>query len=168
MGICWGAQVFLKVLFGIEKYLLPEKKFGVYDHFLTNNNDKLLQGFINYFPMPVSRYTENSKFDVLNKGLDILAFSEMSGVGMVRCPNSKDLFILNHLEYDANTLNDEFSRDNLENIEIKIPENYFPQNDVNKTPINRWRPYAFLLFTNFINEVYQDVPFDFKRIDFKN
>ena len=98
----------------------------------------------------------------------VLAFSEMSGVGMVRCPNSKDLFILNHLEYDANTLNDEFSRDNPENIEIKIPENYFPQNDVNKTPINRWRPYAFLLFTNFINEVYQDVPFDFKRIDFKN
>jgi homoserine O-succinyltransferase len=80
---------------------------------------------------------------------------------MVRCPKSKDLFILNHLEYDAITLKEEFLRDKSENITIDIPQNYFPDDDVLRDPINRWRPYAFLLFSNFINEVYQDVPFEF-------
>ncbi len=161
VGICWGAQVLLRVLFDIEKHMLPEKMFGIYDHFLTSSNDRLLQGFMDHFPMPVSRYTETRKLDLQKKGLDILAFSQKSGVGMVRCPKSKDLFILNHLEYDANTLSDEFLRDKTENLNVKIPENYFPDNDIKQMPVNRWRPYAFLLFTNFINEVYQDVPFNF-------
>ncbi len=163
IGICWGAQALLKIKYDIEKYMLPNKIFGVYDHNLTNNNDKLLHGFINNFPMPVSRFTENKKEDIYNNKLDLLAFSEISGVGMVRCPVSKDLFILNHLEYDANTLNEEYVRDKSENYEIQIPENYFPENDENKEPINRWRPYAFLLFSNFINEVYQDAPFNLKE-----
>ncbi len=163
IGICWGAQALLKIQYDIEKYMLPNKIFGVYDHNLTNNNDKLLHGFINNFPMPVSRFTENKKEDIYNNKLDLLAFSEISGVGMVRCPISKDLFILNHLEYDANTLNEEYVRDKSDNYEIQIPENYFPENDENKEPINRWRPYAFLLFSNFINEVYQDAPFNLKE-----
>ena len=120
-----------------------------------------MHGFIDRFPMPVSRFTENKKNDILEAGLEVLAFSAVSGVGMVRCPKSKDLFILNHLEYDAKTLKDEFFRDKLENSEFTLPENYFPNNDINLEPINRWRPYAFLLFSNFINEVYQDVPFGF-------
>ena len=120
-----------------------------------------MQGFINRFPMPVSRYTENKENEIITSGLEILAFSKKSGIGMVRCPKTKDLFILNHLEYDAITLKEEFLRDKSENIETEIPENYFPNNDATKDPINRWRPYAFLLFTNFINEVYQDVPFDY-------
>ena len=120
-----------------------------------------MNGFIDRFPMPVSRYTENKEKEILQSGLEILAFSSESGVGMVRCPKSKDLFILNHLEYDAKTLKDEFLRDKSENFSIKLPDNYFPNNDINLEPINRWRPYAFLLFSNFINEVYQDVPFNF-------
>ena len=111
--------------------------------------------------MPVSRYTENKENEIVISGLEILAFSKRSGIGMVRCPKTKDLFILNHLEYDAITLKEEFLRDKSENMETVIPENYFPNNDATKDPINRWRPYAFLLFTNFINEVYQDVPFNF-------
>ena len=162
IGICWGAQALLKVLHNIEKHSMKEKLFGVFDHNLNQEKQyRLMQGFINRFPMPVSRYTENKENEIVISGLEILAFSKRSGIGMVRCPKTKDLFILNHLEYDAITLKEEFLRDKSENIETEIPENYFPNNDATKDPINRWRPYAFLLFTNFINEVYQDVPFDF-------
>ena len=120
-----------------------------------------MHGFIDRFPMPVSRFTENKESEILNAGLEVLAFSRVSGIGMVRCPQTKDLFIFNHLEYDAITLKDEFVRDKSAKIDISVPVNYFPNDDTTKDPINRWRPYAFLLFTNFINEVYQDVPFDF-------
>ena len=162
IGICWGAQALLKELFDIEKHSINNKLFGVYDHNLNQTKHyRLMQGFIDRFPMPVSRFTEIKKSDILEAGLDILAIASESGIGMVRCPKTKDLFILNHLEYDAKTLKDEFLRDKLENSEITLPENYFPNNDINLEPINRWRPYAFLLFSNFINEVYQDVPFEF-------
>ena len=162
IGICWGAQALLKVLFNVEKYTMPDKLFGVFDHNLNQEKKyRLLQGFIDRFPMPVSRYTEVIEAEIKSAGLEILAFSRESGVGMVRCPKSKDLFILNHLEYDAVTLKEEFLRDKSENIGIQIPQNYFPDDDIQKDPINRWRPYAFLLFSNFINEVYQDVPFEF-------
>ena len=162
IGICWGAQALLKVLFNVEKYTMPDKLFGVFDHNLNQEKKyRLLQGFIDRFPMPVSRYTEVKEAEIKSAGLEILAFSRESGVGMVRCPKSKDLFILNHLEYDAVTLKEEFLRDKSQKISIQIPQNYFPNDDIQKDPINRWRPYAFLLFSNFINEVYQDVPFEF-------
>ena len=162
IGICWGAQALLKILHNIDKHSMKEKLFGVFDHNLNQENQyRLLQGFINRFPMPVSRYTENKEHEIVSSGLEILAFSQNSGIGMVRCPKTKDLFILNHLEYDAVTLKEEFFRDKHENIHTEIPANYFPNDDTTKDPINRWRPYAFLLFTNFINEVYQDVPFDY-------
>ena len=165
IGVCWGAQALLKVLHNVEKHTMDKKLFGVYDHNL--NQDKryrLMQGFIDRFPMPVSRFTENKKKDIEEAGLEILAYSPVSGLGMVRCPKTKDLFILNHLEYDAVTLKDEFLRDKSQNTQIDIPANYFPNDDINLEPINRWRPYAFLLFTNFINEVYQDVPFNFTNL----
>ena len=164
IGVCWGAQALLKILYKIEKHTMDKKLFGVYDHNLNQEKRyRLMQGFIDRFPMPVSRYTENKKNEIKQAGLEILAFSPSSGVGMVRCPQTKDLFILNHLEYDAITLKDEFLRDKSQNTIIDIPANYFPNDDVNLEPINRWRPYAFLLFTNFINEVYQDVPFNFTK-----
>ena len=162
IGICWGAQALLKVLHNIEKHSMKKKLFGVYDHNLNQEKrHRLMQGFIDRFPMPVSRYTQNKKKEITKANLEILAISTDSGVGMVRCPKTKDLFILNHLEYDAITLRDEFLRDKSQNTKIDIPANYFPNNDIDLEPINRWRPYAFLLFTNFINEVYQDVPFNF-------
>ena len=162
IGICWGAQALLKVLHNIEKHSMDKKLFGVYDHNLNQEKRyRLMQGFIDRFPMPVSRYTENKKDEIKKAGLEVLAFSPDSGLGMVRCPRTKDLFILNHLEYDAITLKNEFLRDKSQNTLIDVPVNYFPNDDVSIEPINRWRPYAFLLFTNFINEVYQDVPFNF-------
>ena len=168
IGICWGAQALLKEVYNIDKHSINKKMFGVYDHNLNQEKQyRLMHGFIDRFPMPVSRFTENKENEILKAGLEILAFSKVSGIGMVRCPKTKDLFILNHLEYDAITLKDEFVRDKLEKKEISIPVNYFPNDDVNEEPINRWRPYAFLLFTNFINEVYQDVPFNFCKQKFK-
>ncbi len=165
IGICWGAQALLQVLHNVEKHSMEKKLFGVYDHNLNQEKRyRLMQGFIDRFPMPVSRYTENKKDEIIQSGLEILAFSPSSGVGMVRCPKTKDLFIFNHLEYDAITLKDEFLRDKSQNTKIDIPVNYFPNDDTSLEPINRWRPYAFLLFTNFINEVYQDVPFNFTNI----
>ena len=162
IGVCWGAQALLKVLHNIEKHSMKKKLFGVYDHNLNQEKRyRLMQGFIDRFPMPVSRYTQNKKKEITKANLEILAISTDSGVGMVRCPKTKDLFILNHLEYDAITLRDEFLRDKAQNTKIDIPANYFPNNNIDLEPINRWRPYAFLLFTNFINEVYQDVPFNF-------
>ena len=165
IGVCWGAQALLKVLYNVEKHSMDKKLFGVYDHNLNQEKRyRLMQGFIDRFPMPVSRYTKNKKDEIIKAGLEILAFSQSSEVGMVRCPKTKDLFILNHLEYDAITLKDEFLRDKLQNSQIDIPAYYFPNDDINLEPINRWRPYAFLLFTNFINEVYQDVPFSFTKL----
>ena len=109
IGVCWGAQALLKVLHNVEKHSMEKKLFGVYDHNLNQEKQyRLMQGFIDRFPMPVSRYTQNKKDEIMQKGLEILAFSQSSGVGMVRCPKTKDLFILNHLEYDAITLKDEF------------------------------------------------------------
>ena len=165
IGVCWGAQALLKVFHNVEKHSMEKKLFGVFDHNLNQEKQyRLMQGFIDRFPMPVSRYTQNKKDEIIQAGLEILAFSPISGVGMVRCPETKDLFILNHLEYDAITLKNEFLRDKSQNAHIDIPANYFPNDDVSLDPINRWRPYAFLLFTNFINEVYQDVPFNFTKV----
>ena len=94
----------------------------------------------------------------------MLAKSEESGVAMARFSRSGDLFILNHLEYDADTLSQEYLRDKEVGTDTLMPENYYPNNDDSQEPINRWRPYAFLLFNNFINELYQDTPFDLAQI----
>ncbi len=165
LGICWGAQSLMKVLYNVEKYPIKKKLFGVYDHRLRQDSGtRLMQGFIDRFPMPVSRYTANRFEDITEAGLTVLAESEQSGVGMARCQRSGDLFILNHLEYDADTLGQEYLRDKDAGVTTPIPENYYPDDDDSLEPINRWRPYAFLLFNNFINELYQDTPFELTQI----
>ncbi|WP_018970415.1 homoserine O-succinyltransferase [Rubritalea marina] len=168
LGICWGAQALLYLLHGVDKVQMEEKLFGIYDHNLSpHHGSRLMQGFIDRFPMPVSRYTANTVADIEAANLSILAQSECSGVGMVRCDRSGDLFIFNHLEYDADTLNEEYRRDRDAGLDTAIPENYFPADNPDCDPINRWRPYAFLLFNNFINEMYQDTPFDLATVDYE-
>ncbi|MEO1856202.1 MAG: homoserine O-succinyltransferase [Rubritalea sp.] len=165
LGICWGAQALMKVIYGIEKFQMDAKIFGIYDHNLQQKSGaRLMQGFIDRFPMPVSRFTANRADDIESAGLEVLAKSEESGVAMARCSRSGDLFILNHLEYDADTLGQEYTRDREAGEDTLMPENYYPNNDESQEPINRWRPYAFLLFNNFINELYQDTPFDLTQI----
>ena len=164
LGICWGAQVLMKQFHGLEKYQMSDKLFGVFDHQLAPSSGRLMQGFTDSFPMPVSRYTYNDGQQMEKAGLDVLAKSEEAGIGMARCRETGDLYVLNHLEYDAHTLADEYHRDAAEGLETALPVNYFPQDDPSKEPINRWRPFAYLLMTNWINDLYRDTPYDLKTL----
>ena len=164
LGICWGAQVLMKQFHGLEKYQMSDKLFGVFDHQLAPSSGRLMQGFTDIFPMPVSRYTYNDGDEMAKAGLEVLARSEEAGIGMARCPQTGDLYVLNHLEYDAHTLADEYHRDASEGLETALPAHYFPQDDPSKEPINRWRPFAYLLMANWINDLYRDTLYDLKTL----
>jgi homoserine O-succinyltransferase len=159
LGICWGAQVLMKHFHGLEKYQLADKLFGVYDHALPLENSRLMQGFTDSFPMPVSRYTYNKEDEIIAAGLSVLARSDKAGVGMVRCSSSGDLYVLNHLEYDADTLAAEYLRDANLGLDTALPVNYFPGDDVARVPVNSWRPFAYLLMANWLNDLYRDTPY---------
>ena len=115
--------------------------------------------------MPISRHTETKVKDINNfSKFDILAQSDTAGIGMMINNMNDDLFIFNHLEYDFNTLHQEYQRDLNSNQNILMPVNYYPDNDVNKTPKNVWRPFAFLLFANWLNQLYQKTPYDLSSL----
>ena len=160
MGICWGAQALLYHLHGVEKYQLDEKRFGVFDHAVGDNTSRLMKGFTDNFPMPISRYTSNTADAINGAGLELLATSDVAGPGMVRDRDNGDLFILNHLEYDAETLAAEYFRDANEGLDTALPEHYFPEDNPENPPVNFWRPFAFLLMTNWLHDLYQATPFD--------
>ena len=161
IGICWGAQALLYHQYKIEKYSLEDKIFGIFSHKITPAKLRLMQGFTDNFPMPVSRHTETKIEDINNyPEFDILAQSNQAGIGMMINNKNDDFFIFNHLEYDFNTLHNEYTRDLEAKTKIKMPENYYPNNNINKTPKNTWRPFAFLLFANWLNQLYQKTPFD--------
>ena len=165
LGICWGAQALLWHFFKVPKHQLEAKLFGVYDHRLAPFSGRLMHGFTDRFPMPISRYTMNRTGDIKAAGLDVLADGVDCGAGMVRDPKSGDLYVFNHLEYDATTLADEYHRDVAAGLATVMPENYFPDDDPGQAPINNWRPFAFLLISNWINDLYQTTPFDLTKID---
>ena len=165
LGICWGAQALLWHFFKVPKHQLEAKLFGVYDHRLAPVSGRLMHGFTDRFPMPISRYTMNRADDIKAAGLDVLADGVDCGAGMVRDPKSGDLFVFNHLEYDATTLADEYHRDVAAGLATVMPENYFPDDDPGHAPINNWRPFAFLLISNWVNDLYQTTPFDLTKID---
>lgn len=160
LGICWGAQALLYHFHGVPKYDVGDKMFGVYEHQLSQLTDRLMRGFTDQFPMPVSRYTENRRQDLAAAGLEVLAESSECGVGMVRDPSGGDLFVLNHLEYDADTLGAEYRRDCDEGLTTAVPHGYFPNDNPDEEPVNFWRPFAFLLISNWINDLYRATPFD--------
>ena len=167
LGICWGAQALMYHRYGVEKYELPRKLFGVYQHFLAKElaHTGLLTGFTDRFPMPVSRYTGN-RFEAVSAvpELEVIAQSVESGVAMVIDTATRDLFVLNHLEYDAQTLADEYDRDRRAGLDTALPENYFPDDDPSSPPRNRWRPYAYLLVANWIKQLYLDNPYDLSTL----
>jgi len=164
LGICWGAQALLYHFHQVPKHACGAKLFGVYGHQLTPSPERLMRGFTDNFPMPVSRYTENRRADLEAAGIEILAESEDCGIGMAREPQTGDLFVLNHLEYDAETLGAEYHRDREQGLETALPYGYFPGDDPQATPVNFWRPYAFLLISNWINDLYQATPFDLESL----
>ena len=166
LHICWGAQAGLYYHFGIDKEMLPEKLSGVYEHHVDYKRSILLRGFDDLFYVPHSRYTTISAEQIkATKGLRIIASSDKAGVYAVTTKNGRQIFLTGHSEYDADTLNKEYTRDKNAGINPKIPENYFPNDDDTKPPVIRWRAHATLLFTNWLNYfVYQATPYDIMKI----
>lgn len=160
--ICWGAQAGLYHHYGIPKYPLKEKLFGVYTHTIEKPNVKLLRGFDDEFLAPHSRYTEVRREDIEKiDDLEILSTSEEAGVYIVASKDGRQIFVFGHSEYDACTLRDEYERDVKKGIDIDLPENYFPNDNAEKMPKLRWRAHASLLFSNWLNYyVYQETPYD--------
>lgn len=167
LGICWGAQALMKLAYNVPKFTMDHKLFGVYAHNLAPNAGRLLHGFTQEFPMPVSRYTMNKPEDIKAAGLSVLAHSDEVGIGMVQCDKSQDLFVLNHLEYDAETLAAEYERDASEGLATQVPANYYPDDNPENAPINYWRPFAYLLMANWLNDLYQTTLYDLSSLSDK-
>lgn len=162
--ICWAAQAGLYYHYGISKYPLDEKMFGVFPHKLNYRNEKLLRGFDDIFYAPHSRHTEVKKEDILKQDeLLLLTESDESGVHIVASKDGRQIFVMGHSEYDVNTLKWEYDRDVSKGLDIAIPRNYYPDNDPSKSPIVLWRGHANLLFSNWLNYyVYQETPYVLK------
>lgn len=159
--ICWGAQAGLYYHYGIPKYPLSEKMFGIFPHTLENPQVKLLRGFDDQFDVPQSRHTEVRREDIEKvHQLDLLSTSEEAGVYLVISKDRKQIFVTGHSEYDPLTLKEEYERDRKKGLDIQIPKHYFPQDDPTKYPVVRWRGHANLLFSNWLNYyVYQETPY---------
>jgi homoserine O-succinyltransferase/O-acetyltransferase len=162
LHICWGAQAALYYHFGIDKYELSQKSSGVYSHVVQEWTEPILRGFDDTFYAPVSRYTDVSIEKISNHpNLKLLAVSEEAGPLLISSTNGKMLMITGHLEYETNTLAQEYERDLAKGINIQVPLNYYPKDNPNQKPINRWRSHAHLLFSNWLNYyVYQQTPFE--------
>jgi len=161
MHICWGAQAALYHHYGIDKHPLPRKLSGIYRHTVNDPTVELVRGFEDIFNAPHSRYTEVKKADIeAHPDLEILAESEEAGVFLLKSKDHKHIMATGHLEYDATTLRDEYERDLAKGLDIHMPENYFPNDDVTKEPLNTWRAHTHLLFSNWLNYyVYQETPY---------
>lgn len=164
--ICWAAQAGLYHYYGVPKYELPEKVFGVFEHTHSNNLLPILRGFDDIFYMPHSRYTEVKAEDIRKVDqLDIIANSENAGVAIVKAKGGRQLFITGHFEYSRYTLDLEYKRDIAKKIPIKIPANYYPGDDPSVSPLMLWGSAANLLFTNWLNYyVYQETPYNLEEI----
>ncbi|MEQ8229487.1 MAG: homoserine O-succinyltransferase [Rhodospirillales bacterium] len=160
-NLCWGAQAALHHFYGIPKYHLQQKAFGVFEHQVRNTASILCRGLNDTLNIPVSRHTENHARDLEpHPQLEILMESTATGIALVHDHALNHVHMFNHLEYDSDTLDAEYRRDAEKGENIQVPANYYPGNDPANTPVNRWRAYAHILFGNWINMVYQTTPFD--------
>ena len=166
LHICWGAQAGLYYHYGIQKKLLDKKLFGVFKHTVEDPNFILFRGFDDKFWVPHSRNTTVAREDIeATEGLKVLSASPEAGVYAVKSPESKQVFLMGHAEYDPDTLKKEYLRDVAAGVDIQLPENYFPENDPAQPPIVRWRSCAHLLYANWLNYcVYQTTPYDISEI----
>lgn len=161
MHICWGAQAGLYYHYGIPKYRLPDKKFGVFAHELDNDRIKLLRGFDDVYHVPHSRHTEVRHADIeRDRRLCIVSESKESGIYIVSDRGGRQIFVMGHPEYDQYALKREYLRDREKGLDIGIPQNYFPGDDPDRPPVISWRSHANLLFANWLNYyVYQETPY---------
>ena len=168
--ICWGAQAGLYYHYGIPKYPLDQKMFGVFPHKVDYKRSILLRGFDDTFYVPHSRHTTVHREDIEKvEGLRILASSPEAGVYAVMSREGRQIFITGHSEYDPETLKTEYLRDKNQGLPIHVPYNYFPGDDDTKDPIVLWRGHANLLFSNWLNYfVYQTTPYDIMTIGSEN
>ncbi len=164
--VCWGAQAGLYHRYGVPKYDLPKKMFGVFEHRTLAPTERLMRGFDDIFLAPHSRHTEIRRSDLERvPELQILSESDDAGIYMVGSRDGRHIFITGHSEYDPLTLKGEYDRDIKKGLPINIPRNYFPNDDPSKPPQVRWRGHASLLFANWLNYyVYQVTPFDVQNI----
>jgi homoserine O-succinyltransferase/O-acetyltransferase len=164
--ICWGAQAGLYHRYGVPKYDLPGKMFGVFEHRVLSRTESLLRGFDDIFLAPHSRHTEIRRADVEQiSDLNILAESEEAGLYLLGTKDGRHLFATGHSEYDPFTLKSEYDRDVNKGLPIHVPKNYYPNDDPRQTPTVRWRGHANLLFANWLNYyVYQVTPYDVNQI----
>lgn len=166
LHICWGAQAGLNYHYGIPKYQLDKKMFGVFKHYINDTTADLTRGLDDVFYAPHSRHTEVRREDIEKVfELDILSESEEAGIFIVANKNRRQIFVSGHLEYERNTLSDEYFRDVNKGLEIEMPKNYFPNNDSSREPMVTWRGSANVVFSNWLNYcVYQNTPYDLKRL----
>ncbi len=164
--ICWGAQAALYYYYGIPKYDLPRKMFGVFEHRTLNRTESLMRGFDDIFLAPHSRHTEIRRADIeKHRELQILAESADAGVYIVGSKDGRQLYITGHSEYDPLTLKAEYDRDVKRGLPIHVPKNYYPGDDPTQMPNVRWRGHANLLYANWLNYyVYQVTPYDIDKI----
>lgn len=164
--ICWGAQAGLHYRYGIPKYSLPRKMFGVFPHRVLDRYNKLMRGFDDVFLAPHSRHTEVRRDDIERVAdLSILAESDEAGVYIVASRDGRYTFVTGHSEYDPLTLKGEYERDVSKGLPIHIPANYYPGDDPDQPPLVRWRGHASLLFANWLNYyVYQVTPYNVSEI----
>lgn len=161
MHICWGAQAGLYHHYGVKKYPLDAKKFGIFEHTVAAPNSPLMRGFDAKFLAPHSRHTEVRIEDVARvPELEILSTGAKSGLYIAATRDRRRLFVTGHCEYDADTLSREYFRDVDKGLPIAVPENYFPNDDPSLEPPLTWRAHAMLLYSNWLNDVYQQTPYD--------
>ena len=164
--ICWGAQAALYYHYGIPKYLIPEKCFGIFEHKKVNN-EKLLQGLDDLVNIPHSRHSEVKREDIENReDLRLLLHSEESGVGLVISNDGKQVFMTGHGEYDPHTLEQEYKRDLEKHLPIAMPKHYYVADDVSQGVMVRWRSHMYAIFSNWLNYyVYQVTPYDLETME---
>ncbi|MEM6422281.1 MAG: homoserine O-succinyltransferase, partial [Pseudomonadota bacterium] len=164
-AICWGAQAMLHHFHGVEKHALARKAFGCYRHRNMAPAHPLLRGFSDDFTVPVSRWTEVRAEEIpAGRDLEILMSAPQTGPCLIDDPAHRAVYMFNHIEYDTASLKAEYDRDVEKGTPIDVPHNYFPSDDPAQAPENRWRSHAHLLFGNWINQLYQTVPFDFTAL----
>lgn len=164
--ICWASQAALHHFYGIPKYQLDKKIFGIYPCKIKDNRIPIFRGFDDFYQVPHSRYTEVRQADINRmESLEVISSSEMAGVNLVMSKDGRQFFAAGHSEYARRTLDAEYKRDLSKGLDIQIPANYYPNDDSNEKPMLSWRSGSNLLFTNWLNYyVYQKTPYNISDI----
>jgi homoserine O-succinyltransferase/O-acetyltransferase len=163
-GVCWGGMALAWHFHRLPKHALTQKAFGCFRHRNLAPASPYLRGFSDDCVLPVSRWTEMRQSDIDAAGLKTLLTSDQSGPCMVDDPAHRAVYLINHLEYDSDTLKQEYDRDIANGTPINVPANYYPDDNPLNPPQNRWRSHAHLLYGNWINEIYQSTPYDIAQI----